>query len=267
MVNITILNDDRCKDFKCKSSHGLSMLIEYDKYKFLFDAGQDDLYLKNAISLGLELNDINCVALSHGHYDHSIGLKYLNSKIKLICHPDCVIWRKSKRTNKYNGLPFSKEEFETRFNVVYTKEPYNITNNIVYLGEIERKNNFECKNFPSIYKNGEDDIALDDTGLAIKTKNGLIVISGCGHSGICNTIEYAKKVTKTNNVLAVIGGFHLKQINEQVKETINYFNKEKIKNIYLGHCTSDVVCDYIKEQLLGCAKVEVFGAGLTIAFN
>lgn len=266
MTTITILSDDRCENDKCLASHGLSIIIENDNFKVLFDVGQNDYFLKNAITLNKKLDDVNCIVLSHGHYDHSLGLKYLNSRQKIICHPNCVIWRKSKRTNEYNGLPFTKEEFENKFDIKYSNSPYKITNNIIFLGEIERLNDFECKKFPSTLKNGSDDIALDDSGLVIKTPKGLVIISGCGHSGICNTIEYAKKITRENKILSVIGGFHLKDIDEQTKKTIQYFKDNQIKNVYLGHCNADIVCQYFKEQLSNDFNIKTIGVGLTITF-
>lgn len=266
LINITILNDDRCKNKECLTSHGFSLFLQKDNIKLLFDVGQDDLFIKNAKSLNIDLQNIDFVVLSHGHYDHSLGLKFFSNKVKLICHPESVIWRKSKRTDSYNGIPFSKEELEAKFDVIFTKEPYFISKDIIFLGQIERKNNFECKKFPSVLEDGSDDIALDDTGLGINTENGLIIISGCGHSGICNTIEQAKKITNNNKVYAVVGGFHLKEIDEQVEKTIEYFQKEKINRIYLGHCNSDLVCNYFKHRLNGFADVQIVGAGLSINF-
>ena len=95
-------------------------------------------------------------------------------------------------------------------------------------------------------------------------KNGLIIISGCAHSGICNTIEYAKKITGENRIKAVIGGFHLKEINESTLKTIEYMKQEDIKSIYLAHCTSDIVCEEFIKQLP--EKVNVIKTGLTYEF-
>ena len=79
-------------------------------------------------------------------------------------------------------------------------------------------------------------------------------------------MEQARKVTGCKEVLAVLGGFHLKTINNQVEKTIEYFEKIKVKELYLGHCTSDEVCDYFKQKLNGSMKVELLFAGLVIKF-
>ncbi len=265
MVEISVLNDDRCTNEKCNNSHGLSLFVNVDGFKFLFDVGQDDNYIKNAKTLKIDLNEAKCLVLSHGHYDHTIGLKFLKNGTKIVCHPRCVVWRKKKSDGCYNGLPFKKDEFVSKFDVNFSKDPYFLTKDVVYLGEIERKFDFECKEFPSLFEDGTDDVAPDDSGVVINTKEGIVVISGCAHSGICNTIEYAKKVLKNENVLAVIGGFHLKKINSQVEETVKYFKKTQVKKLYLGHCTSDLVCQYFVEDLKTQFDVQILGAGLKIS--
>ncbi len=250
MVRITVLNDNRCSNDNLECEHGLSLLIEDKNRKILFDTGQTDIYLKNAEKLGVSLDDVEAIVLSHGDYDHGNGLKYFNKKVNLICHPDFLNNRISKRTGKFDGLNQNLDELNNKFNVVITKEPYKVTDNIYYLGEIERITDFEKgKNLPMTDDNGETYKHLDDSGIVITTDNGIIVISGCAHSGICNTIEYAKKVTNCNNVLAAIGGFHLKEVDEQTESTIKYMKDNNIKQILVAHCTSDIVCDEFKKQL------------------
>ena len=93
MLKITVLNDNRNKNNReLFNSHGLSLLIEKDDFKFLFDVGKDDNFLKNSKALNIDLNDINHVVLSHGHYDHTDGLKFMND-LKIIAHPDVFTWR------------------------------------------------------------------------------------------------------------------------------------------------------------------------------
>ena len=131
--------------------------------------------------------------------------------------------------------------------------------------EIERNNEFETEaNLPAYDVDGNTYKFLDDSGLCVNTEKGLIVISGCSHSGICNTIEYAKKVTKNNNILAVIGGFHLKEINEQTEKTIKYMKENNVENILLAHCTSDIVCEEFKKQLP--ERTQIIETGKTYEF-
>jgi len=124
-----------------------------------------------------------------------------------------------------------------RFELICTKESYSISKNIVFLGEIPRLNGFESKKTDFIDENLKDDFVIDDSGLVIKSDDKIVIISGCAHSGICNIIEYAKKITGINRIKAVIGGFHLKDDGFQTKETIKYLKNQDIDQIYPSHCT------------------------------
>lgn len=250
MVKIVVLNDNRRSNPIYENEHGMSIYIEcYDK-KILFDSGQTDIFMKNAKKLGLDLNKLDAIVMSHGDYDHGNGFKYLNVKVPLICHPDYAKTRISKRTGNYNGLNQTRDELKSKYDLIETKEPYYIDDNIIFLGEIERNNDFETEaNLPAYTEDGQTYQFLDDSGLCINTKDGLIVISGCSHSGICNTIEYAKKLTGNKKVLAAMGGFHLKNIDSQTEKTIEYMKNNKVKNIFCAHCTSDIVCEEFQKKL------------------
>jgi len=243
MVRIVVLNDNRCDNDNFEFEHGISLFIECYKNKVLFDCGQTDIFMKNSKNFNIDLNELDAIILSHGDYDHGNGLKYLNVKTDLICHPDFMLTRISRRTGNNNGLNQTKEELVKGFNLIETRKPFYISDEIIFLGQIERNNNFEKgQNLPAFDENGEIYQHLDDSGLVIKTENGLIVISGCSHSGICNTVEYAKKITNENRILAVMGGFHLKEVNECTIKTIDYMKQNNVQKIYLAHCISDDVC-------------------------
>ena len=247
-MRLVVLNDNESgaqKQFEAE--HGLSFLIEDDK-TILFDVGPSDVFLRNAKQLGIDVEDVDCIVLSHGHWDHGNGLKFIKNH-KLVCHPECFIKRYRKIDDSYIGLPLSLEEAKTRFDLILSKEPFNVTENILFLGEIPRKNNFEAKT-TTFYKEGnEDDFVVDDSALAIKSENGLIIIAGCSHAGICNIIEYAKEVTGLGKVHAVIGGFHLKKVDEITLKTIDYFKGEKIERIYPSHCVRKPVLEKFSDEL------------------
>jgi 7,8-dihydropterin-6-yl-methyl-4-(beta-D-ribofuranosyl)aminobenzene 5'-phosphate synthase len=230
---LTVLNDNA--PGYLASEHGLSFLIE-DKKQILFDAGPSDIILRNADKAGINLNNAETVVLSHGHFDHGNGLEYLKNKT-LICHPEVFIKRYRKKDHTYIGLPFDQEEAEKHFDLNTTKKHLFINDHMVFLGEIPRVNNFEAKATPFEKNDGSDDFVLDDSGLAVITEKGLIVVSGCGHAGIVNMIEHAKNVTDNNNVYAVIGGFHLKKAEGVTQKVISYMKKEEIKYVYPSHCT------------------------------
>lgn len=201
------------------------------------------------------------VVLSHGDYDHGNGLKYFDKKVDLICHPNCDCYRKSKRTGNFSGLDQTTEELENKFNVIKTSSPHWITKDVTFLGEIPRTNDFEGESFAMTDENGNEYKHLDDSGIVIKTEKGLIVISGCAHSGICNTIEYAKKITEENRILLVMGGFHLKEVDNKTLKTIEYLKENDVKSIMLAHCTSDIVCEEFLKQLP--ERTNIIKTGLT----
>ncbi len=233
-MKITVLNDNFAGK-KCGAEHGLSLLVEADK-KVLYDAGPSDIFLKNAQILGANLDDVDFVVLSHGHWDHGNGLKYLKNK-KLVCHPDCFIKRYRKKDGHYNGLQMTLEEAKKNFELILSKGPYNISEKIIFLGEIPRTNGFEAKKTDFCREGKKEDFIMDDSALAIKSEKGLIIVSGCSHAGICNIIEHAKKVSGMEKVYAVIGGFHLEAAGEATLRTIDYFKKERIEKVYPSHCT------------------------------
>lgn len=246
MINISVLSDNRSLE-GFEAEHGLSFYIQDDKTNLLFDTGASDLFLQNASKLGINLDIENIVVLSHGHFDHGDGLEHLSNKT-LICHPGCFIKRYRASDHLYIGLSMSEEKIRDNFNLVTSKTPYPISDKITFLGEIPRINDFEAKTTTFIKEDGTEDFVIDDSGLAIETEKGLVVISGCAHAGICNIVEYAKKVTKITKVYAVIGGFHLKTMDKQAKKTIDYLKKEKIQQVYPAHCTYEPVLSTINKE-------------------
>lgn len=253
-MKIYVLNDNR-NSLGFESEHGFSILIEKEEKRILFDCGQSDLYLKNARRLFLDMNYIDDIVLSHGDYDHANGLKYLKLKNKacVYSHPFLFDYRISKRRGVYAGINQTKNEIEKKYQLNLSDKPIEICKGVFFLGEIKRENPNEI-NLPMLCKNKQDFLHLDDTGIAIKTDNGLVVISGCAHSGICNTIRHACNLLKEQRVFAVMGGFHLKDVNEKIDYVINYLNDVGVSRVYLAHCTSDKCIEEFKKRL----KAETF---------
>ncbi len=235
-MKLTVLTENSAGT-KFGAEHGLSYLIESTGKKLLFDTGHSDLFLRNAQLLNLDLETmVDTIVLSHGHWDHGDGLRYLDGKT-LVTHPDSFMKRYRKNDHSNVGLKLSKNQVEKKFKLVTTKDPYYITSSMLFLGEIPRTNDFESKSSTFIDHQGRIDYVPDDSGLAIIQDNMLIIISGCAHSGICNTIEYASEITGIPKIKAVIGGFHLKHQSPQLTKTIQYLTKRKVSHIYPSHCT------------------------------
>lgn len=219
----------------CQSEHGLSYLVVFDK-TILFDTGQTDLYLKNAQILNAPIHEAETVVLSHGHYDHGNGLKFLQNK-KLVCHPNVFADRFSGKQMKPVGLNITETRAREIFNIQFSIDPVWLSDKMVFLGQIPRKFSFEKTATRFKLADGAVDEISDDSAMAVVMNKGLFVISGCGHSGICNIIEQAKNITGINKLFGVIGGFHLKFDNKQTRETLNYLKAQNPEIVMPSHCT------------------------------
>ena len=219
------------------AEHGLSYLINYEGQKILVDTGHTDVFLKNAAKLEIDIhNEVNTVVLSHGHWDHGDGLSFLEGK-RLITHPIAFMERFRGNDDSYIGLNMTEDELKEKYNLVTECEPYIISDNIYFLGEIPRLTEFESKTTPFVDKSRQPDFVPDDSAICIVQNDELIVVSGCAHSGICNTILHAQTVSGVTKIKAIIGGFHLKTDNKQTKETIRFFKNQNIENVFPSHCT------------------------------
>ncbi len=223
--------------------------MEADNHKILFDTGTTFSAAYNAISLGIDLTQINKIVFSHGHFDHTGGLlhilKMMKGQTEVIAHPDIWAakygWRPAEK-ERYAGVPFPKEAAETlgaSFNL--TKEPVWISENIVTSGEIPMITEHE-KIDPYLYvkEKGElkPDSLWDDQSLFVKSKKGLIIILGCAHRGVINTIRHAQKLTGVEPVYAVIGGTHLHRVSpQQMDLTIAELLSFGIQRLGACHCT------------------------------
>jgi len=234
MIKITVLSENTAGK-NCLAEHGLSYLIEADK-TILFDTGASDLFIQNAKKLGVDLNPVDTLVLSHGHDDHSGGLSFLKNK-KLVCHPDVFIRRYRKTDHTPLGLRMTYKEVEAAFSLTVSRKPVRLSGQIWFLGEIPRTNDFEAKETAFTLEDGSDDFIMDDSGLAIPDDSGLTVISGCAHAGICNTVDYAMKLTGQQKVHAVVGGFHLKKNDELTRRTIEYLKQVGVQQVIPAHCT------------------------------
>lgn len=240
---------------------GLSFYIEDGDLKLLFDTGYSDIFLSNANKLGIDLSKINYLVLSHGHNDHTGGLKYLKdrdlSKVTLVAHKDVFVKR------EYEGLdissPVSINDLKVK-EYIEANKVINITDKLLFLGPIERSTDFEGKPLGVLTDTGEPDYLLDDSALVYKGKQGLFIITACSHSGICNIINYAKSVTGINKINGLIGGLHLMKDDERLDKTIDFLSKEKITNLYPCHC----VALKPKIKLANATPIKSVGVGLTI---
>jgi len=239
------------------AEHGFSVLVqllrEGEAHSILFDCGgSPEVVVTNIKRLGLDVSSIEAIVLSHGHYDHCGGLtrvvKAINKEdLPVIVHEDMFKTRGVANPDgtirRYPNFPTEKQVKPAKY--VKTKQPYLLADDtILVTGEIPRETGFE-KGFMQqrAFIDGKwqsDPYVWDDRAVVINIrKKGLVVISGCAHAGIINTILYAQKKTGIMNVLAVMGGFHLagKEYEQRISQTVKELKRIKPKILIPTHCT------------------------------
>ncbi len=277
-MKLTVLVDNNTLiDRYFSGEPAVSYLIEAEGKKVLFDTGYSDAFIINAEKLGMDLLDINCLVLSHGHIDHTGGLdpllklfmeKYLHApedKPELIAHPS-VFSRKFFHGGPEIGSLVQKDSLLPFFTMKLSKKPVVLSENLLFLGEIDRENSFEARKpvgKTMIEGKIEDDFVLDDSALVYTSGEGLVIITGCSHSGICNIIAAAQKATGINRIADIIGGFHLLDPpEEQLEGTVSYFSIMHPKVLHACHCT-DLQS---KIRLSSVADLKEVGSGLVLEY-
>ncbi|AGB01770.1 MBL fold metallo-hydrolase [Methanoregula formicica] len=238
------------------AEHGLSCLVKVfsrkKEHAILLDAGLSAECLpRNACQMRISLAGIEAVVLSHGHYDHTGALDCVVSgagrQIPLIAHPDAFLPRRRNVPGKgiFNQrFPDAVALKRAGADIRMRSGPSTLAaGHLLVTGEVERKTSFEKGvTGAEIERDGKwvADLLRDDQALVMSVKDkGLVVLSGCAHAGIINTVEYAKKITGTDHVHAVLGGFHLsgKVYEQVVPPTIEAMTQINPQYIVPMHCT------------------------------
>lgn len=260
-VKITTLIENRENEHReLKFEHGLSLYIELGDKRILFDTGQTGAFVDNAALLGKDLDQLDYCMISHGHYDHSGGLKRFLATTKKA--PKLIVgaeffrkkYKLAGEDYKEDGNLFSEEDL-LNLQVDIQK----ITEDITYLSDelMVFKNfpsqvSYEEKNNYFFLKDGENyfiDEFVDEIALGIKTSKGLVVIVGCSHVGVVNILKTIQERTKLP-IYAVIGGTHLIRANEErIRNTIQAFQDMGIQLVAVSHCTGDVAVEMIEEKM------------------
>lgn len=246
-IRITTLSENTA-NYGFLGEWGLSILIEGDGVRVLMDTGLSFTAVHNAGLMELDLATIDRIVLSHGHADHTGGLQdVLNLKgdVEVIAHPD--IWtdkytRRAPSTERNISIPFTREELEglgARFNL--TRESVRITDHIMTTGEIPMSTDYEAIDSHLFVRDGDEikpDPLADDLALIIDADFGLVVILGCAHRGMINTLHHARTLTGKEPVYAIIGGTHLIGASEErMERTIADLREMGIQRLGVSHCT------------------------------
>ena len=260
-IRITTLSENSAAMGYLLGEWGLSILIETEAANILLDTGKSISVTHNADTLGVDLSRVDKIVLSHGHYDHTGGLlevlRRMRKKVEVIAHPDVWADKYAHREGeeyRFIGIPFRRQLLESlgaAFNL--TTKPVKITDDIMTTGEIPMVTDFETI-APTIYvkEDGgwQPDMVLDDQALIINTEAGLVVILGCAHRGLINTLYQARQLTGVEKVHTVLGGAHLVgESEERVWLTIAALKELDVQRLGLCHCTglpaaSLIACEF-----------------------
>jgi 7,8-dihydropterin-6-yl-methyl-4-(beta-D-ribofuranosyl)aminobenzene 5'-phosphate synthase len=257
---VQLVKDGKMEQNQVLAEHGFSALVQTSladqSHAVLFDAGLSPIAVPfNLRSLGIDLTKLEALALSHGHLDHFGALLPLlgmlpHKPIPLVLHPDAFITPRYLKFSEDFKVLFPtlvREELERAgAELIETAGPYLMAgDSVLFLGEVERITDFE-KGMPIAFceKDGCEqwDAISDDTALVANLKGkGLVIVSGCAHSGIVNTVEYARKVTGVEQVHAVIGGFHLNgpAFEPIIGRTVEEMLSLTPRYIVPTHCTGE----------------------------
>ncbi|WP_457753410.1 MBL fold metallo-hydrolase [Thermococcus sp.] len=225
--------------------HGFSALVEYRGYKILVDTGIDGgILLRNMNALGIKPADIDYLFLTHGHYDHTEGLKALleargGKKLIIIAHPEIFVKRVALKPHLRDiSLPFKRVELEELgAEFILTRDPIQIIEGIYSSGEIERITWDRIIGYRIESGKLVKDDVKDDIALILDLGDSVAVITGCGHSGVINIAMHAQKLMN-KPIKALIGGFHLIGAKPGLlKETVEKLKELKVEKLYAGHCT------------------------------
>ena len=273
MLKISILIDNSALVGRyLLAEPGLSLWIECGGKKILFDAGYSGAFLSNARLMDIDAAAPDIVVLSHGHSDHTWGLAALigertacrmKDRPQMVCHP-CALARK-RLGGLDAGMALSSEVLSSFFELRPSREISEIAENLYWLGEIDAAVT-PRGTIGEKLENGEwkPDECSDDSALVYDGSDGLVIITGCSHSGICNIVEQAKRATGREKITAVVGGFHLRSgSDEEMRPVLSYFAKAAPRKVLACHCT----CFAARAALAARFETEELGSGSVLEFK
>jgi 7,8-dihydropterin-6-yl-methyl-4-(beta-D-ribofuranosyl)aminobenzene 5'-phosphate synthase len=247
-MTITILVEDCVSRPLLMAEHGLAFWIDTGARRMLFDAGQSGLILANAGKLKIDLDAVDTVALSHGHYDHCGGLAdvLVNAagNVMVYAHPHALNpkYRRMESGTRAIGMSVQcrRALSDGRHKLKTVTTPTEIAPGMFLTGEIPRSHSEEQSEpgFCLDARGRQVDPFLDDQALFIDTSDGTVVILGCAHAGAINTLDYIRHLTGGQPLHTVLGGMHLHSASdERVAWTVKSLRQFSIERFYPMHCT------------------------------
>ena len=249
-MKITILANNTAKE-GYSEEHGLSIYIKTLNHNILFDVGYTDVFLKNAKKIGIDLNDVKYIILSHGHYDHTGGLRYLHNidSLKTIyLHKDAFIPKyKKESVDKYNGIPYAEDELKL-LSKFYKKTSgfTKIETGIYTLSDI--KNNSMD---PRYTVNNRIDDFHDEQILIIEEQDGLTLFMGCSHFGVVNGVKAVMNRFQGKPIKNLVAGMHLgSKTKDEIQDIAKSFDELGVHQIIPLHCTGELAIKLFKTYFM-----------------
>lgn len=244
-MKITILTENTVNRRGLLAEHGLSVLVEACGRRLLFDVGQSGVYRHNADRLGISLEELDGIILSHGHYDHTGGLPFFPERM----HPPVYIRRQAFATKlcqnadgatfREIGIPWEKEEIPMEFRC--TEEKEEIFPDIWVLGNIPLSAPEEPRGALFFTRAGGEylpDDMPDEQLLVIRMPEGLAVFAGCAHVGILNCMGQVERAFPGEHCRFLLAGMHLRGCGrERIRNTIEGLRRYEMETIIPLHCT------------------------------
>jgi 7,8-dihydropterin-6-yl-methyl-4-(beta-D-ribofuranosyl)aminobenzene 5'-phosphate synthase len=247
-LRITTLVENTATGRGLLGEHGLSFWIECGDTRVLFDTGQGDVFAHNARLMKIDLAKADAIVLSHGHYDHSGGLAkamQLAPRARVFMHPEALLPKFSRHvdgTCHEIGLPrLSDADIRQRSGgLVFTEGPTEVTEGLFVSGRIPRRNALEDTG-GAFFRDPactQPDPLDDDQALYFKASKGLVLLLGCAHAGVINTIDHVRALSGGADIHGVIGGMHLHSASEErLAATIDALQPYEDQMLAPAHCT------------------------------
>ena len=246
----------------------LCCYVEDGDKKLLLDTGYSDAFLLNARKMGIDLSQVTDIVLSHGHNDHTGGLRaffeaFPGTSVRVTAHPS-VFAPKRDNTGLAIGSPISAEETAAHAALNLTDQSCKLSGHVTYLGAIERVTAFEKKTvgFRLTEDGWVEDSLPEDTALSLQVPGGQFLLLGCSHSGVCNIAEKAQAMFPERKITGLLGGMHLFEVDERTEKTRDYLARLCMGDIWPCHCTSFAVRSYLSRVL----SLREVGVGLELSW-